>query len=149
LIILINKWDLIPSEERDKKAKFFLEEVKRKLWFIDYSPYITVSATDKTRLTKIFPLIEQILEEYKKRVSTAELNKLFSQKLKDVVMSSGGKELRFYYITQVDIEPPTFVIFVNDESAVKKHHIKFLEKLLRENFKFKFTPLEIKIKQRK
>lgn len=149
LIILINKWDLIPTEDRDKKAKFFSEEIKRKLWFIDYSPYLTVSATDKTRLTKIFSLIEQILEEYKRRVSTAELNKLFSQKLKDVVMFSGGKELRFYYITQVNIEPPTFVIFVNDESAVKQYHIKFLEKLLRENFQFKFTPLEIKSKQRK
>lgn len=149
LIILINKWDLIPLEERDKKAKYFSEEIKRKLWFVDYAPFLTVSAIEKTRLTKIFPLFEEILKEYQKRISTAELNRLFAEKFKDVVLSSGGKELRFYYLTQVSIAPPTFVIFVNDESAVKSHHIKFVEKILRETFAFKFTPLEIKIKQRK
>ncbi|WP_353684193.1 ribosome biogenesis GTPase Der [Thermodesulfovibrio sp. 3907-1M] len=149
LIILINKWDLIAKDERDRKAKFFADEIKRKLWFVDYAPYLTVSAVDKTRLTKIFPLIDQILEEYTKRVSTSELNKLFNQKLKDVVLSSGGKELKFYYITQVGVEPPTFVVFVNDKSAVKQHHIKFIEKLLRETFNFEFSPISIKVKQRK
>ncbi len=149
LIVLINKWDLIPRDERDRKAKFFADEIKRKLWFVDYAPYLTVSAVDKTRLSKIFPLIDQILEEYSKRVSTSELNKLFNQKLKDVVLSSGGKELKFYYITQVDVEPPTFVAFVNDQTAVKQHHIKFIEKLLRETFKFEFSPISIKVKQRK
>lgn len=108
-----------------------------------------MSGIDKTRLTKVFPLVDQILEDYSKRVSTSELNKLFNQKLKDVVLSSGGKELKFYYITQVDVKPPTFVVFVNDKSAVKQNHIKFIEKLLRETFNFKFSPIEIKIKQRK
>ncbi|MCS7215408.1 MAG: ribosome biogenesis GTPase Der [Thermodesulfovibrio sp.] len=149
LIILINKWDLIAQDERDRKAKFFADEIKRKLWFVDYAPYLTVSAIDKTRLTKIFPLVDSILEEYSKRVATSELNKLFSEKLSDVVMASHGKELRFYYITQVNVKPPTFVVFVNDQSAVKQHHIKFIEKLLRETFQFKFSPINIKIKQRK
>lgn len=149
LIILINKWDLIPLEERDRKAKFYADEIKRKLWFVDYAPYLTVSGTEKTRLTKIFPLIDQITEQYRKRVSTAELNRLFNKKLKDVVLFSGGKELKFYYITQVGIEPPTFVLFVNDFSVVKQNHIKFVENILREAFDFKFTPILIKIKQRK
>jgi GTP-binding protein len=149
LILLINKWDLIPNEDKDNRVNFFKNEIKQKLWFIDYAPYLTVSGEDKTRLTKIFPLIDQILEKYHKRVSTSKLNKLFSQRLKDVVLSSHGKELRFYYITQVGIKPPTFMTFVNDESAVKQHHIKFIENLLRETFDFKYTPLEIKIKQRK
>ncbi|HOA83288.1 MAG TPA: ribosome biogenesis GTPase Der [Thermodesulfovibrio thiophilus] len=149
LIILLNKWDLIQPEERDRKVRYFADEIKRKLWFVDYAPYLTVSAIDKRRLTKIFPLIDQILEEYKKRVSTAELNKLFNEKLKDVILPSSGKELKFYYITQVSIEPPTFVVFVNDDLAVKQHHIKFLEKLIRETFNFKFTPINIKLKKRK
>jgi len=149
LILLINKWDLIPNEDKDNRVNFFKNEIKHKLWFVDYAPYLTVSGEDKTRLTKIFPLIDQILEEYYKRVSTSKLNKLFSQRLKDVALSSHGKELRFYYITQVGIKPPTFMTFVNDESAVKQHHIKFIENLLRETFDFKYTPLEIKIKQRK
>ena len=149
LILLINKWDLIPNEDKDNRVNFFKNEIKHKLWFVDYAPYLTVSGEDKTRLTKIFPLIDQILEEYHKRLSTSKLNKLFSQRLKDVVLSSHGKELRFYYITQVGIKPPTFMTFVNDESAVKQHHIKFIENLFRETFDFKYTPLEIKIKQRK
>ncbi|MCX8033987.1 MAG: ribosome biogenesis GTPase Der [Thermodesulfovibrio sp.] len=149
LIILINKWDIIRPEERDKRAKYLSDEIKKKLWFVDYAPYLTVSALDKTRLTKIFPIIEEILEEYQKRISTSELNKLFSLKLKDIVLSHSGKELKFYYITQVSISPPTFVLFVNDESAIKQHHIKFIEKLIRETFNFKFTPIGIKIKQRK
>ena len=149
LILLINKWDLIPNEDKDNRVNFFKNEIKHKLWFVDYAPYLTVSGEDKTRLTKIFPLIDQILEEYHKRLFTSKLNKLFSQRLKDVVLSSHGKELRFYYITQVGIKPPTFMTFVNDESAVKQHHIKFIENLLRETFDFKYTPLEIKIKQRK
>jgi len=66
LIILLNKWDLIQPEERDRKVRYFADEIKRKLWFVDYAPYLTVSAIDKRRLTKIFPLIDQILEEYKK-----------------------------------------------------------------------------------
>lgn len=148
LIILINKWDLIPQEERDKKAKFFADEIKRKLWFVDYVPYLTVSAIDKTRLTKIFPLVDEILKEYKKRVSTSELNRFFNKKLKEMMLSCQGKELKFYYITQVDIEPPSFVVFVNDSSAVKQYHIRFLEKSLREAFNFKITPIQIKIKQR-
>jgi len=77
------------------------------------------------------------------------LNKLFNEKLKDVILPSSGKELKFYYITQVSIEPPTFVVFVNDDLAVKQHHIKFLEKLIRETFNFKFTPINIKLKKRK
>ncbi|MCX7988904.1 MAG: ribosome biogenesis GTPase Der [Thermodesulfovibrio sp.] len=149
LIVLINKWDLIPVEERDKKAKFFSNEIKRKFWFIEYVPYLTVSAIDKTRVTKIFPIVDEILEEYKKRVSTAELNKLFNEKIKDVILSSGGKELKFYYITQVDKEPPVFVIFVNDQSLVKQNHKKFIERLIRENFNFRYIPIEIKFKQRK
>ncbi len=149
LIILINKWDLIPPQEKDKKAKYFADEIKRKLWFVDYAPYLTVSASERRRLTKIFPLVDEIIKENKRRISTSELNRLFSEKLKSVVLSSGGKELRFFYITQVKISPPTFVIFVNDESAVKPHHLKFLENLIRETFNFKYIPIEIKIKQRK
>lgn len=148
LIILFNKWDLISKEKRDALAKSLKDEINRKLWFVSYAPYLTVSATEKTRLTKIFPLVDQILEEYTTRIQTSELNKVFNRKLKDVVLPSGSKELKFYYITQVDIKPPSFVIFVNDEKAVKQNHIRFIENLLRESFHFKFTPIKIKIKQR-
>ncbi|MEJ5226560.1 ribosome biogenesis GTPase Der [Thermodesulfovibrio sp.] len=149
LIILINKWDLIPQDERDRKAKYFSDQIKRKLWFVDYAPFITVSALDKRRLTKVFPLVDEILLEYDKRIATSELNRIFSERIQQVVLSSGGKELRFYYITQIAVRPPSFVLFVNDEKAVKQHHLKFLEKLLREALNFKFSPIFIKIKQRK
>ncbi|MEN2985797.1 MAG: ribosome biogenesis GTPase Der [Thermodesulfovibrionaceae bacterium] len=148
LIILFNKWDLVPKEKREILAKNLKNEIERKLWFVSYAPYLTVSATEKTRLTKIFPLIDQILKEYTTRIQTSELNKIFVKKLKNVVLPSEGKELKFYYITQIDIKPPTFVVFVNDEEVVKQHHLKFIENIIRESFNFKCTPVKIKIKQR-
>lgn len=149
LIILINKWDLISPEERDSKAKFFSDQIKQKLWFVSYAPHITVSAQEGRRITKIFPLIDQILEEFSKRVSTSELNKLFNEKIRDSVLSSGGKELKFYYLTQVATKPPTFVVFANDESLVRENHKKFIEKVIRDTFDFKYSPIIVKIRQRK
>lgn len=149
LIIIFNKWDLIPTEERDRRAKFFSEQIKQKLWFISYAPHLTISAEEGRRVTKIFPLIDQILEEYGKRVTTSELNRLFNEKIKDSILPSGGKELKFYYLTQVSTKPPTFVVFANDESLVKEYHKKFIERVIRETFDFKYSPIVVKIKQRK
>lgn len=149
LIVLINKWDLIPKEERDRVAKDYSNQFEKKLWFVNYAPYLTVSAQEGKRLTKIFPLVDQILKESNQRVSTAELNRIFNQKIKEVVLSSSGKELKFYYLTQVSVCPPTFVIFVNDPSLVRENHKRFIEKVLRESLSFKYAPISVKFKQRK
>lgn len=146
-IFLLNKWDLI--KEPDKEYKRITQELKNKIWFMDYAPCITTSGIEKKRITKIFPIIDEILSEMRKRIPTAELNKFLLQILSEKPFPTyRGKELKFFYITQVEIKPPTFTIFVNYPSGVKDHHIRHIEKALREEYSFKGTPIRIHVKSR-
>jgi GTP-binding protein len=144
-IFLLNKCDLI--SEPEQKYKKIVTELKSKMWFMDYVPFITISGIEKKRITKIFPLIDEIIEERKKRIPTAELNR-FLEKVRagKIFPVYKGKELKFLYMTQVGINPPQFSIFVNYPSAVKSQHIKFIERMLREEYSFKGTPIKIFIK---
>lgn len=146
-IFLLNKWDLV--KEPDAEYKKIMQELKNKMWFIDYAPCITTSGLGKKRITKIFPLIDEIISERDKRIPTAELNKFLPKILsKKPFPSYRGKELKFFYITQVRVKPPTFTIFVNYPSGVKDHHLKYIEKSLREAYSFKGTPIRIHVKSR-
>jgi GTP-binding protein len=147
-IFLLNKWDTV--ENPDEAYEEIIEELHRKMWFSRYAQVITVSGLIKKRITKIFPLIDKIITERKKRVSTAELNRFFNNIISNLsVPMYKGKTVKMYYITQVKGEPPTFVIFANYKDAVKDSHLRFIEKGLREYFGFKGTPLKIYIKTRR
>lgn len=144
-IFLLNKWDLI--SEPEKEYKRLLKELKNNIWFMDYVPFITISGLKKKRITKIFSLIDDIMNERQKRISTAELNKFLLRITSEKTFPlQKGKELKFLYMTQVDINPPQFTVFVNHPSEVKMKHLKFLERKLREQFSFKGTPIRIFIK---
>lgn len=146
-IFLLNKWDLI--KEPDKEYKRITQELKNKMWFMDYAPYITTSGIEKKRITKIFPIIDEVISERCKRIPTAELNKFLAQVLSERPFPTyRGKELKFFYITQVGVKPPTFTIFVNYPSGVKDHHLRYIEKALREKYSFKGTPIKIHVKSR-
>ncbi len=147
VIFLINKWDII--EEPETEYKKIVKELKARMWFMDYAPYLTISGLEKKRITKVFPLIDELITERKKRVPTSTLNKFFSEAISSKPLPAyRGKELKFFYITQVDIMPPTFRLFVNYVSGVKKQHLKYIEKALREEFSFKGTPIRIYAKSR-
>ena len=146
-IFLLNKWDLIP--EPDEEYKRITQELKNKMWFMNYAPCITTSGLEKKRTTKIFPLIDEIIVERRKRIPTGDLNKFLSKIISAKPFPTyRGKELKFFYITQVGVEPPTFTIFVNYPSGVKDHHIRHIEKALREEYSFKGTPIRIHVKSR-
>ncbi len=146
-IFLINKWDLI--KEPDKEYKKITKELKQMMWFIDYAPCITTSGLEKKRITKIFPLINEIIAEREKRIPTGDLNKFLSKIISEKSLPSyKGKELKFFYITQVDIKPPSFTIFVNYPAGVKPHHIRYIERALRETYSFKGSPIRIYVKSR-
>jgi len=146
-IFLLNKWDLVKKPEAEYKR--ITQELKNKMWFIDYAPCITTSGLEKKRTTKIFPLIDEIIAEREKRIPTADLNKILSKIVSAKPFPSyRGKELKFFYITQVGIKPPTFTLFVNYPSGVKDHHIRHIEKALREEYSFKGTPIRIHVKSR-
>lgn len=140
-IILLNKWDLVKTEEQRNKV---YESLERKLYFLNYAPFLHISAKTGRNFNKIFPLIEEVLSEYRKRIKTSELNRWMDElKEKGYTVVSGPKKLKVYYCVQTDIEPPEFVFFVNDRTLVKQSYRRFLENRLRERFGFKGTPIKI------
>ncbi len=146
-IFFFNKWDLI--DEPETYYKKLLEEIKRKMWFMTYSPVITASALEKKRVTKIFPLIDEIIKERGKRIPTSDLNKCLSSILNRMSLPLyKGRPVKIYYITQVKIQPPTFVFFTNYPTAIKESQIRYMEKVLRDFFSFKGTPIKIYIKSK-
>ncbi len=146
-IFLLNKWDLV--EAPDAAYKIITRELKNKIWFMDYAPHITISGMEKKRTTKIFPLIDEIISERKKRITTGSLNKFLSKTRPLLPFPRyKGKEVKVFYMTQVNVEPPAFTIFANYPSAIKEQHLRNLEKALREEYSFTGTPIRIYVKSR-
>jgi GTP-binding protein len=146
-IILFNKWDLtVRSPQLLKKLR---QELQRKLWFMHYSPVLTISALNRQRVTKIFPLVDEVIAESSKRITTHELNNFlrYSLSIQRPPLYK-GKEVKLYYIAQIRIKPPCFVIFTNKSEGIKSEYIRFLEKQLRERFLFKGVPVRFYIRQK-
>lgn len=146
-VILLNKWDLV--ERKDTPLKEIEEYVYQKLWFMRYAPILTISALRRKRVTKIFPLVDEIIAEGAKRISTSELNEFLREALS--IMEPPmvqGKGVKIYYITQISTSPPGFVIFTNRKEGIKQQYIKFLERQLRDRFSFKGVPVRFFVKQR-
>jgi GTP-binding protein len=147
-IFLLNKWDLI--EGPDEVFKQIIPELARKMWFSPYAPVITVSGLVRKRITKVFPVIDRIIDERNKRIPTGELNRFFRDFVGGMNLPMyRGKSVKLYYMTQVREEPPGFVIFCNFPEAVKEQHLRFIEKGLRDSFSFEGTPLKIYVRPRK
>ncbi len=147
-IFLLNKWDLIENPE--DTYKILGRELSRKMWFMHYAPVLTVSAHEKKRVTKVFPVIDEIMNERKRRIRTADLNRSFTNFADTLSFPSHrGKTVKIFYITQVGIEPPSFAVFVNYPAAIKDAHTRHIEKMLRTNFTFKGTPIRIFVRERK
>jgi GTP-binding protein len=147
LVVAINKWDLIEKDHTtmdDYRAK-----AKRELDFVSYAPVIFISAKLGQRVSQVIETALKVLEQREKRVSTAALNKL----LKDAVAkhqppSRPGKWLKFFYATQADTAPPTFIFFCNDPKQIHFSYRRYLENELREAFGFEGTPLRISFRDR-
>jgi len=144
-VFLLNKWDLIekPGEEYRRLGS----ELYRKMWFMHYAPVVTISALEKKRITKIFPIVDEIIKQRKKRIPTGELNRFFNETLSSMSLPMyRRKEIKLYYITQITTEPPVFLVFTNYPSAIKDAYIRYLEKGLRKKFSFKGTPIRIYVR---
>ncbi len=146
-VFLLNKWDLV--EDPEMSYKRINIELNRKMWFSQYAPAITVSGLLKKRVAKIFPVIDRIITERKKRVPTAELNRFFRHIMSSLTLPKyKNRTVKLYYMTQVKVEPPVFVIFANYKDAIKNSHIRFVENELRKYFVFEGTPLKIYVRER-
>ena len=136
-------------EQTEETYKTLRNELRRKMWFVPYAPFLTVSAIEKKRVARIFPLIDAIIAERAKRIPTADLNSSLRQAMADMSFPLfKGKQVKLYYITQVKTEPPSFAIFANYPAALKDAQLRHIEKVLRKSFSFEGTPVRIFVRER-
>ena len=148
MIIAVNKWDAI--EKNDKTIYKFTEEVREKLSFMPYAELIFISAKTGQRLPKLFETIDAVIENCALRVATGVLNEILSEATAmKQPPSDKGKRLRLYYITQVAVKPPTFVIFINDKELTHFSYTRYIENRIREAFGFRGTPVRFIYRERK
>lgn len=148
VMIVVNKWDAI--EKNDKTVREYEHQIRMILSFIPYAEIMYVSAKTGQRLPKLFDMIDMIIENQTLRVATGVLNEIMTEAVAmQQPPSDKGKRLKLYYITQVAVKPPTFVIFVNDKELMHFSYTRYLENKIREAFGFKGTSLKFFIRERK
>lgn len=148
LILLFNKWDLIPDKE--KRRAELEDEVKTKLPHVSYAPVLTLSAQEGTRVAKIGEILIAVLKQYNLRVGTGELNRgLMEWVSAHHPPFAGRSPIRFYYATQIGVRPPDFVIFANRPDQVPASYERYLMNRLRENFGFEGSPIRLHFRARK
>ncbi|NLL92957.1 MAG: ribosome biogenesis GTPase Der [Clostridiales bacterium] len=148
IIIAVNKWDAI--EKNDKTIYEYTRNVKDILSFMPYAEIIFISAKTTQRIGKLFDLIDVVIENSTLRVGTGVLNEIMAEAVAmQQPPTDKGKRLRLYYITEVSVKPPTFVIFVNYKELMHFSYIRYIENRIREAFGFKGTPLKFIIRERK
>lgn len=148
VIIAVNKWDLI--EKDDKTIYRFTEKVRNVLSYMPYAELIFISAKTGQRLPKLYDLIDTVIENHALRIGTGVLNEIMTEAVAlQQPPSDKGKRLRLYYITQVSVKPPTFVIFVNDKELMHFSYTRYIENRIRDAFGFRGTPLKFIIRERK
>ena len=148
VIIVVNKWDAI--EKNDKTTREYEHQIRMVLSFLPYAEIMYVSALTGQRLPKLFDMIDTVIENQTLRVATGVLNEIMTEAVAmQQPPSDKGKRLKLYYITQVAVKPPTFVIFVNDKELMHFSYTRYLENKIREAFGFRGTSLKFFIRERK
>lgn len=148
IIIAVNKWDAI--EKNDKTVKEHTDRIRQVLSFMPYAEIIFISAKTGQRLHRIYEMIDVVIENNSMRVATGVLNEIMTEAVAmQQPPSDKGKRLRLYYITQVAVKPPTFVIFVNDKQLMHFSYTRYIENRIRDAFGFRGTSLKFIIRERK
>jgi GTPase len=146
-LVLVNKWDLVRHDP--KEAQALLDKVTDGLEFMAYTPVLPVSVLTGYNLRRVFPLIRTIHTQGGARVGTGELNRL----LKEITERTPppryrDRPVKFFYLTQPEVHPPTFVAFVNHPQGVPDHYRRYLVKQLREKLGLTYAPLRLFLKGR-
>ena len=147
IIIAVNKWDAI--EKDDKTIYEHRDRIREILSFIPYADIVFISALSGQRLPKLFEEIEKVIENQNKRIGTGVLNEIMMEAtVLQQPPSDKGRRLKLFYITQVAVKPPTFVIFVNDKELMHFSYTRYIENKIREAFGFEGTSLKFLIRER-
>ena len=148
IVIAVNKWDAI--EKDDKTIYKYTQDVRQTLSYMPYAEILFISAETGQRVPKLFETIDMVIQNQSMRVATGVLNEIMAEAVAlQQPPSDKGKRLRLYYITQVAVKPPTFVIFVNDKELMHFSYTRYLENKIRDTFGFKGTSLKFIIRERK
>lgn len=146
--IVVNKWDAIEKETGTLES--YKRDVLEKLKFIDYAPVLFVSAVSGQRLQSIWEIVDQVYAQAIKHIPTGALNDVLGEaQISLQPPMSGGRRLKIFYATQQDIAPPTFLLFVNDETLMHFAYERYLENQLRKAFDFMGTPIRLSLRERK
>ncbi|MBQ6128620.1 MAG: ribosome biogenesis GTPase Der [Lachnospiraceae bacterium] len=147
IIIAVNKWDTV--EKDNKTVKKYEKDIRAILSFIPYADIVFISAETGQRLPKLFEITDRVYESASRRIATGVLNEIMTEAVAlQQPPIDKGKRLKLFYITQVGIKPPTFVIFVNDKELMHFSYSRYIENRIREAFGFNGTPLRFVIRER-
>jgi GTP-binding protein len=147
MVLVVNKWDLV---EKDSNTIYeYTAHLRQELNFIPYVTFVFISAKFGQRVNKVLPTAMKVARERTKRVNTAQLNKLIKEATEaHPPPSKPGKWVKFYYATQADVKPPTFIIFTNDADAVHFSYKRYIENQIRGVFGFEGTPIRLVFRTR-
>ena len=148
VIIVVNKWDAI--EKNDRTMREYESRIRQVISYMPYAEIMYVSAVTGQRLNRMYDMIDMVIANQTMRIATGVLNEIMTEAVAmQQPPSDKGKRLKLYYITQVSVKPPTFVIFVNDKELMHFSYTRYLENKIREAFGFRGTPLRFIIRERK
>ena len=148
IVIAVNKWDAI--EKDDKTIYKYTNELRQVLSFMPYASLMFISAKTGQRVNKMYETIDAVLENTSLRIQTGVLNEILAEAVAmQQPPADRGRRLKIYYMTQVGVKPPTFVIFVNDKKLMHFSYTRYLENRIREAFGFAGTPLRFIVRERK
>lgn len=148
VVIVVNKWDIYPEKD-DKSTLRFTEDLRDEIGFLQYAPVLYASALTGQRVSRVTALVKYVAEQQSMRIKTSVLNEL----IRDAISVNPppmhrGRQLKILFMTQVDIRPPKFILFVNDPELMHFSYLRFIENKLREHFGFEGTPLRLIVRKR-
>lgn len=146
-IIAVNKWDAV--EKDDKSQNKFREDINSMLSFMTYAPIMFISAKTGQRVNRLFEMFEYVSNQSNMRVTTGALNDCINEATaKQQPPSDKGKRLKIFYATQASVNPPTFILFVNNQELFHFSYLRYIENQIRTTFGFEGTPLKFIIRER-
>ena len=146
-IIVVNKWDLV--EKDDKTMARMTEEIRRDLAYMTYAPILFISAKTGQRVDKLFDMIDSVANQAAFRVTTGMLNTVLADAQTRVQPPTDkGRRLKIYYMTQVGVKPPHFVVFCNDRRLFHFSYQRYLENCIRSTFRLEGTPIILSIREK-
>ena len=148
VIIAVNKWDAV-ADKHSHSTRDYEKDIRRILSYLSYAEVIFISAVTGQRLNRLFATIDMVLTNQSRRIGTGVLNEIMTQAVAlQSPPTDKGRRLKLYYITQVAVKPPTFVIFVNDRELMHFSYLRYIENQIRESFAFKGTALKMIVRER-